>query len=75
MVETLIDVLSDLRDVRSCTIEGEGRNFCAGFDLSEIDALSDGDLLHRFLRVETMLQMVHHASIPIMVLCLSLIHI
>jgi enoyl-CoA hydratase/carnithine racemase len=52
--------------VRSCTIQGEGRNFCAGFDLSDIAELSDGDLLHRFLRIETLLQSVHHAPFPVM---------
>ncbi|MEP2639672.1 enoyl-CoA hydratase/isomerase family protein [Roseobacter sp.] len=69
MVEALIDAFTDSRDVRSCTIHGEGRNFCAGFDLSDIDVLSDGDLLHRFLRIETMLQMVHHAPFPVMAMC------
>ncbi|MFK7762611.1 MAG: enoyl-CoA hydratase/isomerase family protein [Roseobacter sp.] len=69
MVEDLIDVLSGPVDVRSCTIQGEGRNFCSGFDLSDIHDLSDGDLLHRFLRIETMLQLVHHASFPVMAIC------
>lgn len=68
MVETLIAELSDTEDVRSCTIKGDGRNFCAGFDLSDIAVLSDGDLLYRFLRIETLLQMVHHAPFPVMAL-------
>ena len=69
MVEALIAALSDTDGLRSCTIQGEGRNFCAGFDLSDIADLSDGDLLHRFLRIETLLQMVHHAPFPVLALC------
>lgn len=69
MVEALIGALTGADVVRSCSIQGEGRNFCAGFDLSDIASLSDGDLLHRFLRIETLLQMVHHAPFPVMALC------
>lgn len=69
MVEALIEAISDAGDARSCCIQGEGRNFCAGFDLSDIDDVSDGDLLHRFLRIETLLQLVHHAPFPVIALC------
>ena len=69
MVEALIEALTDTQGVRSCSVHGEGRNFCAGFDLSEITLLSDGDLLHRFLRIETLLQMVHHAPFPVIAFC------
>lgn len=68
LVEALIEVLSEPRDIRLCVLRGTGRHFCAGFDLSEIETLSDGDLLWRFLRIETLLQMVHHAPFPIMAL-------
>lgn len=68
MVEALIEALNS-DGVRSCTITGEGRNFCAGFDLSALAELSDGDLLFRFLRIETFLQAVYHAPFPIMALC------
>ncbi|MEP5730449.1 MAG: enoyl-CoA hydratase/isomerase family protein [Sulfitobacter sp.] len=69
MVEALISTLSNVDDVRSCVFLGEGQNFCAGFDLSDIDVLSDGDLLHRFLRIETMLQMIYHAPFPTLAFC------
>jgi enoyl-CoA hydratase/carnithine racemase len=69
MVEMMIAALADTDDVRSCTIRGEGSNFCAGFDLSDIADLSDGDLLNHFLRIETLLQAVHHAPFPVMALC------
>ena len=68
MVESIIGGLSDVDGVRSCVIRGNGKHFCAGFDLSDIESLSDGDLLWRFLRIEKMLQMVHHAPFPIMAL-------
>jgi enoyl-CoA hydratase/carnithine racemase len=37
---------------------GEGRNFSAGFDFSDLEQHSDGDLLLRFVRIETLLQAV-----------------
>jgi enoyl-CoA hydratase/carnithine racemase len=62
-VEGLLDVLAESeRDgTRLLELSGEGRNFCAGFDLSDLDSQSEGDLLLRFVRVEQMLQAVHHA--------------
>ncbi len=68
LVDALTAAIEDCDGVRLCVIRGEGRHFCAGFDLSELDALSDGDLLWRFLRVETMLQAVHHAPFPVLAL-------
>jgi enoyl-CoA hydratase len=40
---------------------GEGRNFCAGFDLSDYTQASEGDLLLRLVRIEQLLQAVAHA--------------
>jgi enoyl-CoA hydratase len=37
---------------------GEGKNFSAGFDLSDIDRHSEADLVLRFIRVELLLQAV-----------------
>jgi enoyl-CoA hydratase/carnithine racemase len=61
LTEALIEALAEAQDIRLCVIRGSGRHFCAGFDLSELEQLSDGDLLWRFLRIETLLQAVHHA--------------
>lgn len=47
---------------------GEGRHFCTGFDLSGLDAASDGDLLLRFVRIERLLQRVYESSVPVMAL-------
>lgn len=37
-------------------IQGAGRSFCAGFDLSGLDGQSEGDLVLRFIRIELLLQ-------------------
>ncbi len=66
MVDAILQAFDNADGVRAATIRAEGRNFCAGFDLSDIESLSDGDLLWRFLRIETMLQAVHHAPFPVM---------
>lgn len=62
-VETMLEILaeSETDGTRLLELSGEGRNFCAGFDLSDLDSQSEGDLLLRFVRVEQMLQAVHHA--------------
>lgn len=66
MVDAILQAFDKASGVRAATIRAEGRNFCAGFDLSDIEELSDGDLLWRFLRIETMLQAVYHAPFPVM---------
>lgn len=48
-------------DVRAVVFRGCGKGFSGGFDLSALDDESDGDLLHRFVRVEQLLQSVAHA--------------
>jgi enoyl-CoA hydratase/carnithine racemase len=48
---------------------GEGKNFSAGFDLSDADAQSEGDLVLRFVRVELLLQAV--ASSPCLTVALA----
>lgn len=37
---------------------GEGRNFSAGFDFGGVEDQSEGDLLLRFVRIETLLQTI-----------------
>ena len=69
LVEELIQVFEDLRGARLVVLTGEGKSFCSGFDLSDIDSLSDGDLLWRFVRIEHLLQLVNHA--PAIVLALA----
>ena len=53
---------------RLLVFRGEGKSFCSGFDLSDLAEVSDGDLVHRLIRIETLLQAVYHAPFPTMAL-------
>lgn len=47
--------------LRLLVLSGEGRHFCTGFDLSDLDNETDDSLLARFTRVELLLQAVYAA--------------
>lgn len=66
LVEALLEGLAQAAadGARLIVLRGAGRHFCTGFDLSGMDSLSDGDLLLRVVRIETLLQAVHHAPVP-----------
>ena len=49
--------------VHTLVLRAEGRHFCTGFDLSDLDDCSDGDLMLRFVRVEALLSDLWHAPI------------
>ena len=51
LVEGLLQALENARTKNSQLVvfRGTGRAFCAGFDLSDLAALSDADLLYRFV--------------------------
>jgi enoyl-CoA hydratase/carnithine racemase len=68
LTESLIQALTEKKDIELCVLRGAGRHFCAGFDLVGLEDLSDGDLLWRFLRIEILLQTVHHAPFPVVAL-------
>lgn len=72
LVEALIrEIEGATRDgTRLLVFRGDGKAFSAGFDLTGIDAQSDGDLALRFLRIEHLLQLVHHAPL----VTLALVH-
>lgn len=65
VVEDLLEVLETTRNVRMAAIRGNGKHFCTGFDLSDIQDLSDGDLLWRFVRIELLLQQIYKSPFPI----------
>ena len=44
-------------------LRGAGRHFCTGLDLSDLDTVSDGDLLLRLVRIELLLSMWWHAPV------------
>jgi enoyl-CoA hydratase len=64
LVEELIDAFdhAEARRVPLIVLQGEGRCFSAGFDMSEVDTQSEGDLVLRFIRIETLLNRIANAS-------------
>jgi enoyl-CoA hydratase/carnithine racemase len=63
-VERFLAVLDDRElagGLRALIVEGSGQNFCAGFDLSELESAEEAELIVRFLKIETLLQRLYHA--------------
>ena len=71
LVEALIEAVADARarGARLLVFKGEGKNLSAGFDFGNLEESSDGDLLLRFVRVESLLHMV--ATSPCATLALA----
>lgn len=49
--------------LHTLVLRANGKHFCTGLDLSGLESLSDGDLLLRLVRVETLLSMWWHAPL------------
>jgi enoyl-CoA hydratase/carnithine racemase len=62
-VEALLSAIDQAAraGTRALVLRGEGRHFCAGFDMSEALTSSEGDLLLRFIRIEQLLQRLRRA--------------
>lgn len=63
LTERLLDVL-DLASgdgTRAVVLRGDGKHFCAGFDMEGALEQSEGDLLLRFVRIEQLLQRLRAA--------------
>jgi len=58
LVDALIAALdeAEAQGAKLILIKGEGKNFSAGFDFGDWQTQSEGDLLLRFVRIETLLQ-------------------
>lgn len=54
---------------RLLVLRGDGKNFCAGFDFSDIETATDGDLFRRIARLEILLQALYHAPMATLALC------
>ena len=66
LVEALIDAVHAAcadRATHTLVLRGEGRHFCTGLDLSDLDDRRDGDLLQRLVRIETLLATLWHAPL------------
>ena len=72
LVEELIQTLrrATSSEAKLLVFQAVGKGFSGGFDLSNIEQSSDGDLVLRFIRVEQLLQAVHHAPLA----TLALVH-
>jgi enoyl-CoA hydratase len=53
---------------RLLILDGSGEHFCAGFDFTGYHDATDGDLVLRFIRIEHLLQQLHHAPFATLVL-------
>ncbi len=66
LVEALLDAVQQAGadpGLHTLVLRGEGRHFCTGLDLSDLDDCRDGDLLHRLVRIETLLAALWHAPL------------
>ncbi len=63
LVEDLIAALEAAAcgGARVVLLQGRGKNFSAGFDLSDLEQYSDGDLLWRFVRIQLLLETIEQA--------------
>lgn len=70
MVDALTDAIAQAEggDTRLLILDAAGKHFCAGFDLSDIAERSDGDLVLRFIRIETLLQKLYSLPFPTLAL-------
>lgn len=71
LVETLLAALAEAEreQFRLVIFRGEGKNFCSGFDLSDLAEQKDPDLVRKLVRIEELLQRVAHA--PFLTLALA----
>ena len=58
LIEALLAAVNDAKSsqIPMLVLQGAGANFSAGFDFTGYEDLSEGDLLLRFVRIETLLQ-------------------
>lgn len=63
LIEALLDAVeyAYTDGTRLLVLEGRDRNFSAGFDFTGYQQQSEGDLVLRFVRIETLLQRLYHA--------------
>ncbi|HUJ01823.1 MAG TPA: enoyl-CoA hydratase/isomerase family protein [Usitatibacter sp.] len=64
LVEALIDAVAQAEAARVPVLafEGRGGNLSAGFDFGDYESQSEGELLLRFVRIETLLQAIARST-------------
>jgi enoyl-CoA hydratase/carnithine racemase len=70
LVEALLNAIeyAYTDGTRLLILDGNGDNFCAGFDFTAYLEATEGDLVLRFIRIEHLLQQLHHAPFATLVL-------
>lgn len=70
LADAIIKALGKARrdGTRLIVLQGKGPVFCAGFDFSEFETSSPGDLLYQFVRIEQMLQALAHSPVDTLAL-------
>jgi enoyl-CoA hydratase len=66
IVESLIEQVTSAltnNNVHTIELHAEGPHFCTGLDLSNLESETDSDLLHRLVRIETLLALLWSASV------------
>lgn len=71
VVEEVLDALTGKQSAELALVvfTGQGKNFCSGFDLGDLESTTDAALVERIVRVESLLQAVFHA--PFVTLALA----
>lgn len=64
LVEALLQTLdeAEAQQIKLLVLQGQGSNFSAGFDFTDYENESEGDLVLRFIRIETLLQRITYSS-------------
>ena len=58
-----VQAACDDATLHTLVLAGQGRHFCTGLDLSDLETTSDGELLWRLVRIETLLSTLWHAPL------------
>ena len=70
LVELLIEAVQTAQGdgTRLLVFDGAAKGFCSGFDFTGFEDAGPGELTLRFIRIETLLQLVYHAPIATLAL-------
>ncbi len=71
LVQAISDGLHEAhqKNISLLIFKGNGKNFCAGFDFSDLETVSEGDLLQRVIQIELMLDQLANSTAMTIALC------